>query len=270
MDAHELEVRSGSRFDFGANWQRFLREIDETDVGLASEALLQSLEVDTLVGKSFLDVGSGSGLSSLAAYRAGACVVSFDFDPRSVECTEELRRRSMAGEAEWTVLRGSALDVEFLASLGEFDVVYSWGVLHHTGNMWAGLDHVTRRVAGGGQLLIALYNDQGWLSRYWLLVKKIYNRSGAHSWVILAIHAPYFIAARVAGNVRNALIGRARISRGMKFWRDMVDWLGGIPFEVADRSQVVSYVEARKFQLQNMKSAGRQHGCNEWVFRRHD
>ncbi len=50
--------------------------------------------METLAGNSFLDVGSGSGLFSLAAMRLGADRVhSFDYDPQSVGCTKELKRR---------------------------------------------------------------------------------------------------------------------------------------------------------------------------------
>ena len=268
MDSHELELKTGQRFDFGANWQMFLAELSDPDIAMASAALLDSLEVSSLTGITFLDVGSGSGLSSLAAFRAGARVVSFDFDPRSVLCTEELRARSGATVTEWRVLRGSILDSQFVASLGEFDVVYSWGVLHHTGAMWQALDQAISRVAVSGQLFIALYNDQGWASRYWQLVKKTYNRSSSHSFAMIAVHAPYFLAMRMGGNILNLINGRVRGRRGMKFWRDVIDWLGGYPFEVADLHDVVRYVEAKGFRLQNMNAVGWRNGCNEWVFRR--
>src|ERR1044072_5239228 len=101
------------------------------------------LEVDNLLGKKFLDVGSGSGLFSLAARRLGAQVHSFDYDPQSVACTGELRRRYFPDDLHWVVQQGSVLDQGYLASLGSFDVVYAWGVLHHTGAMWRALDNIT-------------------------------------------------------------------------------------------------------------------------------
>ena len=99
------------------------------------------LEMDDLTGKTFLDIGSGSGLFSLAARRLGAKVHSFDFDSNSYGCTMELRKRYFDGDGNWKVEQGSALDRNYIESLGKFDIVYSWGVLHHTGAMWTALEN---------------------------------------------------------------------------------------------------------------------------------
>ena len=143
--AHAGEVSRGERFEFGKNWSRFLSLLNDERIAAAQNSLKHMLGVEDLRGKSFLDIGSGSGLFSLVARRLGARVHSFDYDPHSVACTKELRRRYFPGDAEWTVEGGSALDADYLKSLGEFDVVYSWGVLHHTGQMWQALDNATCR-----------------------------------------------------------------------------------------------------------------------------
>ena len=124
------------RFDFGTNWSRFLADVDEARIERASGSLKEMLKVDDLSGRTFLDAGSGSGLSSLAACRLGARVHSFDYDPRSVGCTAELKRRFAPGAAAWRIEEGSVLDRAYLATLGRFDVVYCCGVVHHTGAMW--------------------------------------------------------------------------------------------------------------------------------------
>src|SRR4029079_8864370 len=126
------EVARGERFEFGGNWASFLSVLDEERIGAAERGLQLMLEMTRLDGLRFLDIGSGSGLSSLAAKRLGARVHSFDYDPQSVACTTELRRRYFASSADWTIERGSALDADYLRRLGPFDIVYSWGVLHHT------------------------------------------------------------------------------------------------------------------------------------------
>ena len=129
---------------------------------LAAEHALQNLlEVNRLDGRSFLDIGSGSGLSSLAARRLGARVHSFDFDPQSVACTKELRRRYFPSDTDWIVERDSVLDTARMRALGTFDIVYSWGVLHHTGRMWDALENAAIPVAPGGKLFVAIYNDTG-------------------------------------------------------------------------------------------------------------
>src|SRR5436189_1546930 len=152
------EIDRGKRFEFGKNWSQFLTTIDEERISVAEQSLKEMLEVDHLQGKSFLDIGSGSGLFSLAARKLGARVHSFDFDEDSVLCTARLRDRYFAGDGEWTTEQGSILDAEYVRSLGTFDVVYAWGVLHHTGAMRDALGAAARLVAAGGVFAFALYH----------------------------------------------------------------------------------------------------------------
>ena len=169
MTTHAAEVTSGERFEFGANWTRFLSVLNEDRIAQAEGSLRQMLAISDLnAASAFSDIGSGSGLFSLAARRLGATVYSFDYDPLSVGCTQELKRRYFPEDGQWMVEVGSVLDRDYLGRLGQFDVVYSWGVLHHTGAMFEALENIAPLVASGGQLFISIYNDQGWISRYWL------------------------------------------------------------------------------------------------------
>lgn len=268
---HVKEIASGQRFEFGKNWAAFLQVLDEDRIQTAVRALQDMLGVSDLRGKSFLDIGSGSGLSSLAARRLGARVHSFDYDPMSEACTRELKRRYFNDDPKWTVEPGSVLDPGYLAQLGTFDIVYSWGVLHHTGGMWDALANVAPLVADDGVLFIALYNDQGTASRRWLAVKRLYNRLPGPLRPLLSSAVCCQLWWRRV--IKDFFRGQpfhswreVKKSRGMSAWTDVVDWVGGYPFEVSKPEQIFDFYRDRGFQLARLKTEGGSLGCNEFVF----
>lgn len=263
MSSHANEIVSGERFAFGANWTDFLRQLDDDRIAEAENSLRTMLDRQSLQGLRFLDIGSGSGLFSLAARRLGAQVHSFDYDPQSVACTRQLRERHDKADPGWAVEEGSVLDAAYMSQLGSFDVVYSWGVLHHTGQLWTALDRVAGNVAPQGRLFLAIYNHQGWVSRYWTAVKRSYVSRRALRWPLLLLHAPYLVGLRWL--VRRFQGGR-RLDRGMSLWHDMVDWVGGYPFEAARPEDVFRFYRDRGFVLRELKTCGGRHGCNEFVF----
>lgn len=271
------EVTKGERFTFGDNWRKFIAVLNEQRIVEAELSLKSMLGIETLKDKTFVDVGSGSGLFSLAARRLGAKVHSFDFDPSSVACTQELRRRYFPDDNYWTIEQGSALDESYLNSLGQFDFVYSWGVLHHTGNMWKALELVVSLVKPeGGKLFISIYNDEGSMSRVWKLIKRAYCRAPSLLKPLILYPATLWLwgPTLILDMIRLKPFQSWRTyseNRGMSPWRDVVDWVGGYPFEVANPGEIFDFYCGRYgFILCRLKAAGHGLGTNQFVFERPD
>lgn len=264
IEDFRYEVENRERFQFGKNWKGFLRTLDSNKIGQAEDSLKAMLDVENLEGKTFLDVGSGSGLFSLAARNLGATVLSFDFDESSVWCTAELKKKFHERDDAWTVMQGSVLDEEFLGTLEKYDYVYSWGVLHHTGDMWSALSNVITLVKPDGSLFLALYNYQRFASTYWLFVKKTYTKYPVTRPFLVALH---FIYPTVPSIILKYFQNR-KPPRGMTVWYDLLDWLGGYPFEVSTPSEIFNFYKAKGFILTQLKTVGGKLGCNEYVFRR--
>jgi SAM-dependent methyltransferase len=252
--------RQPPRFEFGKNWRGFIeRSFSEERVDISRKQMLAFLGLESLEGKYFLDIGCGSGLHSLAALRAGASrVVSFDIDPQAVLTTRKLKE--YAGDpSNWDVMEGSALDPDFLNRIEPADVVYSWGVLHHTGEMWKAIRYSAALMKSDGVMFLALYQDVPHMGRpmaYWVEIKRRYNEG---DWVSKKrLEWWYVWEFKIGRNLRMlpSLIKRARDykqNRGMDLFTDIVDWLGGWPFEYAPAWQVREFVE-KELSLQVAKS----------------
>lgn len=259
------------RFGFGDNWAKFLEQLDDERINEAEKSLKKWLGMDDLTGKTFLDVGSGSGLFSLAARNLGAKVYSFDYDKQSVACTAFLKDKYYKDDVNWNVEWGDALDPDYLSKYGKVDILYSWGVLHHTGDMYKAFDNVDTLVKDGGTLYIAIYNDQGRKSRKWTRIKKRYVN--CPKWLRWTILIPNFVKLWLPTFVYDLLRGKPgktwkdkKQQRGMSPWIDVVDWVGGYPFQVAKPEEVFDFFHQRGYQLTALYTDGKGLGCNEFVF----
>ena len=261
------------RFPFGENWLNFLNILSDGHITEAEKSLRNFLGDFDLMGKRFLDIGSGSGLHSLAARKMGANVVSFDYDLQSVACTNELKKRYFPNDTSWQVMQGSILERSFIESLGEFDVAYAWGVLHHTGVLWQALYNAQIPLKKGGLLFVAIYNDQGIISSLWKIVKRFYCSGWLGRTLMSMLFYPaFFISGLVIDlvHLRNPVTRyhEHKKYRGMSLLHDWRDWLGGYPFEPAEPGRIISFYKNLGFEIIHFLPTGHGFGNNQFLFRR--
>ena len=265
------DIEQGKRFGFGKNWSAFLNVLNDDRIFEAEQSLRSFLGVEHLNGKRFLDLGCGSGLFSLAAHRLGAEVYSFDYDESSVACTAELKRRYAASATAWHVETGSVLDRKYIERLGDFDICYSWGVLHHTDSLWQAIYNAQIPLRSGGRLFIAIYNDEGMRSAMWEAVKRNYCGGPVRRAVLTAVFYTLFFLAGLAIDLvklRNPArrFAEHRKYRGMSLVHDWKDWLGGYPYERATPERVNGFLENLGFELVRFARPDFGFGNNQFVF----
>jgi len=261
------------QFDFGKNWADFSEQaLSPERANHARQAFSALLEpAGGVTGKSFIDIGFGQGLGLLSAAAAGARAFGIDINPKCGEVLDRNRRFfPEIGESPIPILIGSVLDDRIVAqaraaspSGGGYDIVHSWGVLHHTGNMRRAVVNAASLVEPGGYLVIALYNRH-WSSRLWLLIKFAYCKSPPflQRLFVWALFPVIYVAKWIVtgSNPRHQL-------RGMDFYFDVVDWVGGYPYEYASEAEVLALVEPLGFKCLKFISSQVPTGCNEFVFR---
>ena len=242
--------QSSERFEFGRNWNKFIkRNFSQERCDVAKQRILEFIGRDDLDGLDFLDIGCGSGLHSLGAFQAGAGRIhSLDYDPKSVETTKMLRQYAKTPD-NWKIERGDALDSDYIEGLGKWNFVYSWGVLHHTGDVWQAIRNAQKTVADDGLFYIALYSadaDFQPSKEYWLNVKREYNKSSYLKKQMMAYSYVWRIGMqrdlRRGREILNRVI-EYRFERGMSYMVDVHDWLGGWPMEFTYDQDVVDLLE---------------------------
>jgi len=273
---YENVYKKKNHFSFGKNWIQFLGSLNDDRINQAKKSLVSFMgSVNRIKGKSFLDVGCGSGLFSLSAVLLGAKkVLSIDVDQYSIKCVNYLKREYTKKVVGWETKKGSALDNEFLRHLGKYDIVYSWGVLHHTGDMYRAISNVSNLVEEDGYLYLAIYNKAKKMfpegsSKFWWTIKTIYNKSGK---IIKRIMEAIYASIIIFGLTINRInpikyINKYSSLRGMNFFTDIKDWLGGFPYEYATIKEIKTYVVNLGFTLIKTNRA-RSIGCNEFLFQK--
>ncbi len=260
------------RFAFGENWRQFATTLDAERIDQAEASLRAFLRADNLRGSRFLDIGCGSGLFSLAALNLGAReVMAVDFDPNSVATTRLVLERYAASKV-WQCRQDDIFEMS-MDNYGTFDIVYSWGVLHHTGDMFRAIDCAANFVRPGGHFLIALYGKTPFC-KFWQWEKR--NFVAHPRWFPFLARTLYkaLLILGLLASGRNPLlyIKSYRTLRGMNWNHDVEDWLGGYPYESIEPSATICFVEERGFQHVQSKTENRfglfGSGCDEFLFRR--
>lgn len=258
-------------FNFGKNWHDFstnaLASVNADQARKDFKVLMHGIDLTNI---NFLDVGFGQGLSSLCAAENGAKVVGLDI--------EELNRQTISLTARYfptvnledlKLYTGSILSDETCSILmGEspsgYDVVHSWGVLHHTGNMYQALERCVELVKPGGYLVISIYNYH-WTSPIWKKIKQAYCFAPTwiqRSMVYVLLPIIWFAKLVVTRQYPNLK------ERGMNFYYDVVDWVGGYPYEYSSIENITKLCTQRELVRIKVWPALVPTGCNEYIFRK--
>jgi len=274
-ELYEDSYEKKRHFSFGKNWQRFLETLNDEKRTEAKKSLRDFFGENFQVSnKKVVDIGSGSGLFSWAFHDLGALSLdSVDIDDFSLACTKELKKQS-GNPNNWNIHKISALNGNKLKTLGTFDIVYSWGVLHHTGDMWQAITNTVSLVAPQGYFYIALYNknEKAWLegtSKFWERSKVFYNTLPLFGKRLCErVYASYLYLGLLAHGMNPwQYVEGYKSARGMDFMTDVRDWLGGYPYEYASVKEVEDFFAKNKFKMVNVKEV-RSIGCNEFLFQR--
>jgi 2-polyprenyl-6-hydroxyphenyl methylase/3-demethylubiquinone-9 3-methyltransferase len=262
-----------SHFEFGQNWRSYSTTIDQKRVDSAIEGL-RKLFPDGLAGKTFFDIGCGSGIHSLAALSLGAAsALAIDIDEKSISTTRALLG-DQAPNSRWEARSVSIFEAS-TDELGQFDVVYSWGVLHHTGDMWRAIECAAKFVRPGGQFAIAIYSATA-CDSIWKAEKRLYAHAPRSiQWMIRRAYMGALLIARTLRSWENptTYVRNYPKMRGMNFSHDVHDWLGGYPYETATANEIrnrvccMGFIEELSFPLPWAVGLFGS-GCHEFVFQK--
>lgn len=259
-------MNSNITFSFGKNWKNYAETINDTAIRIAREDIEDWLGIEGIDDKIVLDIGSGSGIHSLVFHQKGAkSLISFDYDIYSVETTKLLWEK--AGKpGNWQITQGSILDKTFLEQLGKFNIVYAWGVLHHTGSMWEAIENTLALVENNGFLFVSLYTKGPNYEKH-LALKQQYNKAfplgkKVLEWKYILGMMKWRLKRR-----KNPFAWNETKERGMNVYYDIVDWLGGLPYEVASPTELIEFCQKFGFILIKIKELS-EGGCSQYLFQK--
>ncbi len=260
-----MNIKKDTRFEFGQNWNLYSKSISDVEVNLAKQGIIKLMPTKTaLDSKSFLDIGCGSGIHSIAANTLGfESITATDFDLKSVNTAISNKK---IFNSNINIFQDDILNTKIK---NKFDVVYSWGVLHHTGNMEKAILNSRKLVNDEGYLIIAIYKKT-YFCKMWHFIKKLYCNSPRF---IKKIFNFTFYTLRLSLYlIKGNKISKYKQIRGMNLYFDSIDWLGGFPYESASKDVIVSMV-GDGFELVKFFDAKPNLGlmgsaCSEYTFKK--
>lgn len=264
------------KFSFWKNWARFLERLNEKKINQAKDYLENFIwGKEKIEGKTVIDFWCWSGLMSLCFYLLWAKkIVSIDIDDNSINCTKYLKEKYCKQTNKWDILKGSILNENFIKSLWKYDIVYSWGVIHHTWNMWKWLDLIWKLVNNNWLLYIAIYNkyEKFPSSKLWLKIKKIYANSNflirKIMYYLLIMEIIFMRIIKWQNPYKYIKDYYKNSNRWMDFFRDVEDWVGWYPYEYASIEEIKDFYEKKWYKLINLYDSSAWWWCNEFLFKK--
>jgi len=257
------------KFSFGKNWQNFNKNITNKNINNSIKYFKNFTKFVNLKNKTFIDVGCGSGINSLLAIKLNAKkVLSIDIDENSVSACKLLRKKYKISNKNWIIKQVSILDTSKIKKLGKFDFIYSWGVLHHTGDMNKAFDNLFLLAKKKSYIYVSIYNKY-LTSNTWKIIKYFYASS--NNFIKKIMEKIYITIYYIGLNLNKYSIKEYKksfvLKRGMSFRHDIIDWLGGYPYEYLSFEDLSAIFFKKGYSILSFKKSNGV-GCNEIFVKR--
>jgi SAM-dependent methyltransferase len=121
--------------------------------------ILKFADFSSWTSKKVLEIGCGIGTDAINFARSGASYFGIDISPKSIALT---KKRFDVFNLSGNLVCGDAENLDFFFKDDNFDLVYSFGVIHHTPNPKVVIEQAYKLLKPGGELRIMLYNKRSW------------------------------------------------------------------------------------------------------------